>query len=215
MASVNVTADDRAKFLQQDLGEYIELCEKGFQEHKFDCAETGLTIGHAIIKDFLVSRMKDTPQGQQISVNDQDTFTMLAVLAKTNATALTSLKRAKYHEDQTRTSTANLNQFDKIVKDMKDQFDLKVKELEDKGSTQSTSDDIVKGLADLLKVNGPKTQIGGHKPVSEHKAVQQLKSFTGDRSKFREWNGKLLNALAQVDVKKSQSFEDVKQEVGN
>ena len=42
----------------------------------------GLTIGHAIIKDFLVSRMKDTPQGQQISVNDQDTFTMLAVLAK-------------------------------------------------------------------------------------------------------------------------------------
>ena len=43
--------------------------------------------------------------------------------------------------------------------------------------------------------------LGGNKQVSEHKAVQQLKSFTGDRSKFREWNEKLLNALAQVDVR--------------
>ena len=39
------------------------------------------------------------------------------------------------------------------------------------------------------------------KTVREHKAVQQLKSFTGDRAKFREWNEKLLIALAQVDVK--------------
>ena len=28
--------------------------------------------------------------------------------------------------------------------------------------------------------------------------MQQLKSFTGERGKFREWNEKLLNALAQV-----------------
>jgi len=34
--------------------------------------------------------------------------------------------------------------------------------------------------------------------VSEYKAMQQLKSFTGERGKFREWNEKLLNALAQV-----------------
>ena len=44
-------------------------------------------------------------------------------------------------------------------------------------------------------------QGGGHKRVSDHEAVRQLKSFTGDRSKFREWYEKLLNALAQVDVK--------------
>ena len=42
---------------------------------------------------------------------------------------------------------------------------------------------------------------GGQKPVSEHKAIQQLKGFAGDRSKFREWNEKLLNALGQVNVK--------------
>ena len=73
--------------------------------------------------------------------------------------------------------------------------------MEENGFTQPGADDIVKGLADLLKINGPKVHTGGHKPVSEHKAVQQLKNFTGDRSKFREWNEKLLNALAQVDVR--------------
>ena len=52
-----------------------------------------------------------------------------------------------------------------------------------------------------MKINGPKVHAGGHKPVSEHKAVQHLKGFTGDRRKFREWNEKLLNALAQVDVR--------------
>ena len=37
--------------------------------------------------------------------------------------------------------------------------------------------------------------------MSEHKAIQQLKNFTGDRTKFREWNGKLLNAFGKVNVK--------------
>ena len=37
------------------------------------------------------------------------------------------------------------------------------------------------------------------KPVSEFKAMQQLKTSGGDRSRFREWNEKLLNALAQVN----------------
>ena len=111
--AVNVSAEDKTNFIQQDLEDYINLCDKSFQEHKFDCAEAGLTIGHAIIKDFLVNRMKDTPQGQKVSANSEDTYMMLTVLAKTNATALTSLKRAKYHEYQTRTLTAKLNSFDK------------------------------------------------------------------------------------------------------
>ena len=47
-----VTEEDK-KFIQQDLEEYIGLCDKSFQEHKFDCAETGLKIGHVIICEFL------------------------------------------------------------------------------------------------------------------------------------------------------------------
>ena len=51
--SVKVTAEDETKFIQQDLEEYISLCDKSFQEHKFDCAEAGLKIGHVIISEFL------------------------------------------------------------------------------------------------------------------------------------------------------------------
>ena len=80
-------------------------------------------------------------------------------------------------------------------------FEARLEEMEGKDSTQSSADDVVNKLAELLKVSGPKVHGRGHKPVSEHKAVQQLKSFTGDRAKFREWNEKLLNALAQVEVK--------------
>ena len=97
MTSVKVTADDRTKFLNQDLGEYIELCDKSFQEHKFDCAEAGLNIGHVIISEFLKERIASTPANQQVSANNEDIFKMLNVLAKTNAIAMTSLKWAKYH----------------------------------------------------------------------------------------------------------------------
>ena len=36
--------------------------------------------------------------------------------------------------------------------------------------------------------------------MSEYKAMQQLKAFTGERGKFRQWNEKLLNAVAQVNA---------------
>ena len=50
--SVNVTEADKNKFLQQDVNEYIQLCEKNFEKHKYECAEAGLTIGHTIISEF-------------------------------------------------------------------------------------------------------------------------------------------------------------------
>ena len=54
-------------------------------------------------------------------------------------------------------------------------------------------------MAEVMKGSGGKG-FGGQKPVSEHKAIQQLNNFTADRSNFREWNEKLLNALAPVGV---------------
>ena len=56
-------------------------------------------------------------------------------------------------------------------------------------------------MAEACKGTGPRGDGGGGKPVSEHKAIQQLKNFSGDRSKSREWNEKLLNALGQVNVR--------------
>ena len=159
--AVNVTAEDKAKFIQQDLEEYINLCEKSFQEHKYDCAEAGLKIGHVIISDFLKERIAITPKNQQVSAANEDIFKMLNVLAKTNATAVTSLKRAKYHEDLTRILTSKLNNVEKNVKEMEVHFENRLKDLEGKDPTQSSADDIVKGLADLLKINGPKVHTGG------------------------------------------------------
>ena len=46
-------------------------------------------------------------------------------------------------------------------------------------------------------VKGTSNRHGSGKP-SEYKAFQALKNFTGERSKFRDWNDKFLNALAQV-----------------
>ena len=69
----------------------------------FDCAAAGLTIGHTIISEFLTNRVKATQPGQKTSASNEHIFTMLNVLAKTNATALASLKRAEYHEKMTRT----------------------------------------------------------------------------------------------------------------
>ena len=48
---------------------------------------------------------------------------------------------------------------------------------------------------------------GWQKTVSEHKAIQQLESFTGGRSKFKEWNEKLLHALGQVNVKNRKALK--------
>ena len=47
-------------------------------------------------------------------------------------------------------------------------------------------------------VKGTSYNHGNSKPISEHKSSQALNNFTGERSKFRDWNDKFFNALAQV-----------------
>ena len=39
------------------------------------------------------------------------------------------------------------------------------------------------------------------KPISEYKIMQNIAPVTEDKTKFREWNRKLVNALGQVDGK--------------
>ena len=63
-------------------------------------------------------------------------------------------------------------------------------------------------MAEVIKGTGGGSKgFGGQKPVSEHKAIQQLKGFAGDRTKFREWNEKLLNALGQVNVRNRKALK--------
>ena len=62
-------------------------------------------------------------------------------------------------------------------------------------------------MAEMIKSICPWGEGGGQKQASEHKAIQQLKNFGGDRSKFRKWNENLLNALGQVNVKNRRAFK--------
>ena len=114
-AAGTVTDDDKKQFLAQDLQEFVNLCEKYFGEHKFECANARLTIGHTIINEFLKARLTATQPGQKTSASTEDNFTMLNVLAKTNAVSLTALKRAEYHEKRARTLTAKVSELDAKV----------------------------------------------------------------------------------------------------
>ena len=82
----------------------------------------------------------------------------------------------------------------------------RVNELERKSSDDSEGvKELVSKLSDAIK--GKSDHPMGRRPVSESKAVQALKVFTGDRSKFREWNEKTLNALAQVNPKNRKAMK--------
>ena len=65
-----------------------------------------------------------------------------------------------------------------------------IDDIEENIKVQVSTDDVMKKMAEMLNTGSVKGD-GGGKPVSEHKAIQQLRNFAGDRSKFREWNEKL------------------------
>ena len=77
----------------------------------------------------------------------------------------------------------------------------KIEDIEQKFTCQTNTEDVINNMAEMMKGAGFKSEGGGQKPVSEHKAIQQLRNVTGDRTKFREWNEKFLNALSQVNMK--------------
>ena len=68
--------------------------------------------------------------------------------------------------------------------------------LEYQTNVQTTMFGELAKLNETLKAG--KSKPIGCKPVDEHEALQSLDSFHGDRVKFREWNDKLSNAMAQV-----------------
>ena len=52
-AAGTVTDDDKKQVLAQDPQVFVNLCEQDFSEHKVECANAGLTIGHTIINELL------------------------------------------------------------------------------------------------------------------------------------------------------------------
>ena len=77
-----------------------------------------MTNGKAINNGFLQTRLSATQLGQKTSASKEDMVTMMEICAKTNAVALTSLKRPKYREKLTRALMAKLNDFEDTKKRM-------------------------------------------------------------------------------------------------
>ena len=151
------------------------------------------------------TRSASVNPGQQPDIDSKDTFTIVQVLSKTNAAMIEAVTRAEYHERQTRTIGPKLN--DLAV------LEAKVIEMEEKISNQANAEEVINKMAEVIKGTGTRGEGGAGKPVSEHKAIQQLNNFIGDRAKFREWNEKLLNALGQVNVKNRRALEYISPEL--
>ena len=190
-----VTDEDVRLYLSQSVTAYREACSKGFAEHTYEPIKAGLTIGNHVMTQIVNRCTASTQPGQITTMNNADLFTMVSILAKTNAAVLSSLDRAQFHEKMTKAVTSEMNKLRDTLT-----------ETEEKVNNQANAEEVINRMAEVMKSSGGKG-FSGQKPVSEHKAIQQLKGFTGDRSRFREWNEKLLNALGQVNVKNRQALK--------
>ena len=162
-AAANVTEEDVRQYLTQSVQEFKDACNKGFAEHKFDPITAGLTIGNHVMTNLIDKCVTGTQQGQVTQMNNADLFTMVSVLAKTNVAVLTSLDRAQYHEKMSRTLTAEVNKIKETTI-----------ETEEKVNNQANAEELLNKMAEMMKGTGG-TGGMGQKPVSEHKAIQQLK----------------------------------------
>ena len=70
--------------------------------------------------------------------------------------------------------------------------------LESATTNQSALIQQITDLGEAIKEQSGKRGKEG-KPISEYKALQSLLIFNSERSKFRDWTDKLINALAQVN----------------
>eukprot|EP00959_Pyramimonas_sp_CCMP1952_P135766 2840326-Pyramimonas_sp.AAC.1 len=63
----------------------------------------------------------------------------------------------------------------------------RVTELETNGEVQEKLIEQFGQLAEAIK-GGSGSEHGSGEPISEYKALQALKNFSGERAKFRDWN---------------------------
>ena len=176
-------AEAKKLFIEQPINEFLKSVEEDLKNGKYDVVKGGITIANDIMTEFITTSLTATVQGQRPAANPQDMFTMMQTMAKSNTALLAIIGRTEYQEKMMRTMGSKYGSDIEAVK-------AQVTEVVEKVSVQSSTDDVMKKIADMLNTGGVKGD-GGGKPVSEHKAIQHLRNFAGDRSKFREWNEKL------------------------
>ena len=109
------------------------------------------------------------------TISSDENYGLLLMTLKMNSLLLSVVNRNMYVGNKARTLRERLGRIEENV------------------NTAEATFESVNKIAESIVENKQKHP-GNSKPVSESRAVEQLKAFTGDRSKCREWNEKLLNA---------------------
>ena len=162
------SAQDRESWINLNMARFMELITAAYQDGDFSYVKTLLQANHEYMGAFIDER---TAQNNQ-AVNPTESFQILKSIQKMNVLMLATVNRNTYLEEG---ATRLVTRIEALEND----------------------EERMTKLIEAIKAGGSGNR-GSTKPVSEYKALQNLKPFTGDRSKFREWNDKLVNALAQV-----------------
>ena len=93
---------------------------------------------------------------------------------------------------------------DQQIKKNEDQLALLHQRTENEGTLATQFGlELLKGFQSAIPAAAPASSRPGETTpfkidISNHKAIQSLKSFDNEREKFVEWNDKLINALARI-----------------
>ena len=174
------TPQNREGWFKLPPGKFTELCGQAYADGNYKYVSEALKANHEAMSEFIE---KTTTSGIR-QVTSEENYDMLLMTQKMNSLLLSMVNRNMYAEGEVKKVSERLQGLEYNINTTKATFE----------SVSKIAESIAEG-----RQKTPGFQ-GQSKPVSEYKAMQQLKTFSGERSKFREWNEKLLNALAQVNA---------------
>ena len=174
------TPQDRQGWFKLEPEKFTELCEKAYVNGDYSYVNIALMANHGAMKEFI---SKSAVTGTR-AVTPEESYDLILMTQKMNSLLISVINRNMHNESESNKVRERMSRLEYNIDTAKATFD----------SVTKIAESIAEGRQ---KPSGFQAH---SKPVSEYKAMQQLKSFAGERSKFREWNEKLLNALAQVNA---------------
>ena len=177
--------------------QFVQICESAYDSGDFGYASVALQTNHNGIKQTIQEmQSRAAREGHEPCVEESEAFELLKMTQKVNDVLLSMVGRTRYE----------MLEMQRLAE--------RVKATEDSLNNQDRMANNLNKIAESTA--GGKG--GGHaktRPVSEFKAVQNLKTFSWDRAKFRERNDKLINALAQLNGNYRQAIKNLNRKLEN
>ena len=174
------TPQDRQGWFKLEPERFTELCSKAYGDGDYSYVNIALMANHEAMKEFIE---KSTASATR-AVTTEESYDLILMTQNMNSLLISVINRNMHSEGEASKVRERLQRLEYNVDTAKATFE----------SVNKIAESIAEGR------QRPSNLPSHSKPVSEYKAMQQLKSFAGERGKFREWNEKLLNALAQVNA---------------